>query len=35
MNEHRNTYVETVEKYMLDGANTLTLMKHKHKGHMH
>jgi len=24
-----------VEKYMLDGANTLTLMKHKHIEHTH
>ena len=24
-----------VEKYTLDGANTNTLMKHKHKGHTH
>jgi len=32
MKEHENTYVAVVEKYMLDGANTFTLMKHKHKG---
>jgi len=25
--------VEVVEKYTLDGANTITLMKHKHKRH--
>jgi len=24
-----------VEKHTLDGANTFTLMKHKHKGHTH
>ena len=34
MNEHNDTYVEVVEKYTLDVANTLTLMKHKHKGHI-
>jgi len=27
-------YVVVVEKYALDGVNTFTLMKHKHKGHM-
>jgi len=32
MKEHEDIYVEVVERYMLDGANTFTLMKHKHKG---
>jgi len=27
--------VEVVEKYTLYGANTITLMKHKLKGHAH
>jgi len=35
MNELEDIYVKVVEKYSLDGANTFTLMKHKHKGHMH
>jgi len=34
MNELEATYVEIVEKYTLGGANTFTLMKHKHKVHM-
>jgi len=25
--------VAAVEKYMVDGANTFTLMNHKHEGH--
>jgi len=32
MNELKDTYVEVV-KYTVDGADTFTLMKHKHKGH--
>jgi len=27
--------VDVVEEHTLDGANTFTLMKHKHKGHTH
>jgi len=34
MKEHEDRYVEVEEKYKLDGANTFTLMKHKHRGHM-
>jgi len=34
MEEHEDTYV-VVEKYKLDGANTFTLMKHRHKGRTH
>jgi len=33
MNERKDTYVEVVEKYTRDGANSFTLMKHKHKRH--
>jgi len=32
MYEHEDTYVEVV-KYVLDGTNTLILIKHKHKVH--
>jgi len=35
MYELEDTFVEAVEKYTLDGANTSNLMKHKHKGHTH
>jgi len=35
MYELEDIYVEVVKKYTLDGANTFTLMKHKHKGHTH
>ena len=33
MKEHEDRYVEVEEKYKHDGANTFTLMKHKHRGH--
>jgi len=33
MYEHEDTYVEVVEKYVLDGTNTLILIKHKNKVH--
>jgi len=33
MNEYEDIYVAAVETYTLDGVNTFTLMKHKHKGH--
>jgi len=33
MKEREDIYVAVVEKYRLDGANTFTFMKHKHKGH--
>jgi len=33
MNELNDAYVKVAEKYTLDGTNTFTLMKHKHKGH--
>jgi len=35
MNKHEDILVAVVEKHTLDGANTFTLMKHKHKGHTH
>jgi len=35
MNELEDIYVEVVRKYTRYGANTFTLMKHKHKGHTH
>jgi len=35
MNELKHAYMEVVEKYTLDGANTFALMKHKHKGYTH
>jgi len=35
MYEPEDVYAEVVEKYTLDGANTFTLVKHKHKGHTH
>jgi len=35
MKEHEDRYVVVVEKHTLDSANTITLMKHKHKGHTH
>ena len=28
MSEHEDTHVDVVEKYTLDGVNTLTLIKH-------
>jgi len=33
MKEHEDIYVAAVKKYTLDGDNTFTLMKHKHKRH--
>ena len=35
MKEHEGTYVTVEEKYTLDGANTFTLMKHKHEEDTH
>jgi len=35
MKVHEDIFVEVIEKYTLDGANTFTLMKQKHKGHTH
>jgi len=35
MKEHDDIYVAIVKKCTLDGANTFTLMKHKHKRHTH
>jgi len=35
MTKHGDICVAVVEKYALDGANTFTLMKHKHKEHRH
>jgi len=35
MNKLEDTYVEVVQKCTHDGVNTFTLMKRKHKGHMH
>jgi len=35
MKEYEDIYVMVVEEYALDGANTFTLIKHKHEGHMH
>jgi len=31
MKQHENKYVAVVERYMLDGPNTITLMKHKRR----
>jgi len=31
MKEHEDRYVAVVEKHTLDGANTITLMKHKRR----
>ena len=31
MKEHEDRYVAAVEKHALDAANTMTLMKHKHR----
>jgi len=35
MKGHVDMHVAVVELYTLDGANTLTLMKHKRKGQTH
>jgi len=35
MKEDEGEYVAVVEKCTLDGANTFTWMKHKHKPHTH
>jgi len=35
MKEYEVIYVGVVEEYTLDSANTITLMKHKHKRHVH
>jgi len=35
MNKHKDRHVAVVEKHKLDGASTITLMKHKHKGYTH
>jgi len=35
MKEREHRCVAVVEKHTLDGANTITLMKHMHKGHRH
>jgi len=35
MKEHEDTCVAVVDKYTFYGANRFTLMKHKHKRHMH
>jgi len=31
MKEHEDRYVAVIEKHTLDGANTINLMKHKHR----
>jgi len=31
MKEHEQRYVAVAEKYMLNGVNTIILMKHKHR----
>jgi len=33
MKEHEDILMAVVDNYTLDGANTFTLMKHKHKWH--
>jgi len=35
MKEHEDRFVTVVENQSLDGANTITLIQHKHKWHTH